>query len=288
MATIDSKVFVVGVPRSGTTLVQSLLAAHPSVYATRETHLMANVRRPPSRIWLLDHLWLSRKRVREAIAYLQQQCPDLYQQYVTDRPACRTLAGAARLLDYLFSAVAQAEQKTAWVEKSPEHVGYVPVLEKAIPDALFVHTIRDPRDNVASLYDAGQKYAESWKDRQTLEQCIRTYQNYLKKSQECFSRNPQRHFFVVYEDLIEQPEAQTNAMQAFARLASVNLDLATLDSGSAMLSGEAEAWKKEQGPGIRDTRLVKYNRLFDEAQKRQVEEQTMELHQQLVTLVSEG
>ena len=282
MPAIQSKTFVVGVPRSGTTLVQTILAAHPNVYATRETHLMVNSRRPPSFRWYLDYVWLSRERVRGAVAHLKADCPDLYEQYVALQPRSTTVLGAARMIDTLFSAAAQARQQTAWVEKSPEHVGYVPVLERAVPDAHFVHTIRDPRDNVASLYDAGQKYADRWQGRQTLDQCIRTYLRYLQKSEACLSRDPQRHHFVIYENIIEQPEAQTTALLNFVGLKRVNLDLATIDSGNAALSRDTEEWKKERGPGIQDTRLVKYHKLFDAAQQRQVEEQTMEQYENIV------
>ena len=147
----------------------------------------------------------------------------------------------------------------------------------------FVHTIRDPRDNVASLYDAGQKYADRWQGRQTLDQCIQTYLQYLQKSEACLERDPQRHHFVVYENIIEHPEAQTGALLNFAGLKQINLDLATIDSGSAALSRDTEGWKKERGPGIQDTRLIKYQKLFDAAQQRQVEEQTMDRYEKIVT-----
>lgn len=293
MALPDSKVFVVGVPRSGTTLVQSILAAHPQVYATRETHWMVNLRRTHPRWRALDYLWLHPRHRRDALAYLADRCPDLYRQYIAPpRLPCRTLAEAARLLDRLFSAVARAQGKRAWVEKSPEHVGYVRLLEKEVPEAVFVHTIRDPRDNIASLYDAGQKYAQSWQGRQTLEQCIRTYRNYLEKSAECLERDPARHRFVVYERIIEQPRAQMEALYAHAHLTDVAPDPAAINSGSATLTGDNEPWKKEQGPGIQDTRLVKYHRLFDAAQQQLIEEQTATLHRQVVaqipSLVDEG
>ena len=283
--TIHSKTFVVGTPRSGTTLMQSILAAHPDVFATRETHWMVKVRRPSSPVWLLDYLRLSPSRVRGALQYLHEQCPELYQQYVTHPMPCRRLPEAARVLDTLFSAAARAQHKTAWVEKSPEHVGYAAVLERALPDARFVHTIRDPRDNIASLYDAGQKYAERWKGRQTLEQCIQTWKSYLQKSRECLDRDPQRHLFVVYDRMIGTPEEQTQQLMDFARLKEVSVDLTTLDSGSASLTGAAEGWKREQAPGIQDTRLVKFNQLFDEAQKEQIEAETMEFYHDTINQI---
>lgn len=278
----DRKVFVVGVPRSGTTLVQSILAAHPQVYATRETHLMAKLRRSHPRWRALDYLWLHPDRRRDALDYLADRCPDLYRQYTAARPPCRTLGEAARLLDRLFSAVAHTQGKRAWVEKSPEHVGYVRLLEKEVPGAIFVHTIRDPRDNIASLYDAGQKYASSWRGRQTLEQCIRTYRNYLEKSTECLERDPVLHRFVVYERIIEQPRVQMEALYAHVRLPSEAPDPAAINSGSTTLTGDNEPWKKEQGPGIQDTRLVKYHRLFDATQQQMIEEQTSALHRQVI------
>ena len=283
---VTSKTFVVGTPRSGTTLVQSILAAHPRVFATRETHWMVRVRRTSSPVWLLDYLRLSPARVRGAVQYLHEHCPELYQQYVAHPLPCRRLSEAPGVLDTLLSAAARAQQKTAWVEKSPEHGGYVPILERALPDVRFVHTIRDPRDNVASLYDAGQKYAERWQGRQTLEQCIRTWKNYLQKSRDCLDRDPRRHRFVVYEHLIEAPEAQTQRLMDFAGLPATSVDLTTLNSGSTSLTGAAEGWKREQAPGIQDTRLVKYNQLFDEAQKRQIEEETGNLYRQMVTNIA--
>ena len=285
VTTISSKIFVVGTPRSGTTLIQSVLAAHPDVFATRETHWMVRVRRPSSPVWLLDYLRLNSSRVQGALAYLSEHCPALHQQYVERPIPCRRLSEAPRVLEALFSAAARAQGQTAWVEKSPEHVGYVGVIERALPEARFVHTIRDPRDNVASLYDAGRKYPERWPRRQTLEQCIQTWKSYLQKSRECLNRDPHRHRFVVYERMIKAPEEQTRALMDFVGLKETSLNLSVLDSGSASLTGAAEEWKREQAPGIQDTRLVKYHQLFDRAQRRQIEEQTQELHQQMVKAI---
>lgn len=41
--TIEAPIFVVGVPRSGTTLLQSLLSAHSSTYSLPETHFFPTI-----------------------------------------------------------------------------------------------------------------------------------------------------------------------------------------------------------------------------------------------------
>ena len=54
--TIDRRVFVVGVPRSGTTLVQSLLAAHSTMTSFTESHFFDRhfTRLPPSSLSILS------------------------------------------------------------------------------------------------------------------------------------------------------------------------------------------------------------------------------------------
>ncbi len=275
------KIFVVGAPRSGTTLTQSILAAHPLVYSTRETHLIVNMRRNGSKFKFLDHIRLDPNRVQQAIEYLRDRCPERHQQFQIQQPYCRRLSDSIRLLNQLYTAAAQARNKIYWVEKSPEHVGYIYPISRHIESPIFIHTIRDPRDNIASLYDVGQTYPKSWKNRQTLQRCIDTYQLYLSKSMPHLNR--EHHFFLVYDHLIENPEQQIRSLLSFTGLDDFFPDIHQIDSGNHTISGKDEFWKKEHRAGIQDTRLLKYHRLFNKKQKEQIEDQTSRIYQQIIT-----
>lgn len=274
------KIFIVGVPRSGTTLTQSILAAHPQVFSTRETHFIHRMRRQTPSLRFLDHFFLHRRSTKLALAKLADQFPDLYQQYQRDNEDCRRLADTVKLLDKLFTAAAHSVQKTHWVEKSPEHVGYIRLINRNIKGAVFIHTIRDPRDNIASLYDAGNKYADRWERQKTVQQCIDRYKYFLSKSLAYIHK--EGHFFLLYEKLITQPHEQIKALYAFAELNGYALNVQKIDSGSTKITSDQEPWKKELGKGLQDTRLLKYNQLFDDAQKQMIQSQTEQEYQELI------
>ena len=46
--------------------------------------------------------------------------------------------------------IAQAQSMSRWVEATPVHLLHLPVIKKAVPDAVFVHVIRDGRDCAVS------------------------------------------------------------------------------------------------------------------------------------------
>ncbi|MEK6477309.1 sulfotransferase [Catalinimonas sp. 4WD22] len=274
------KIFIVGAPRSGTTLTQSILAAHPQVFSTRETHFIHRMRRQTPSLRFLDHFFLHNRSRQVALDKLADQFPDLYQQYQKDRGACSRLADTVKLLDKLFTAAAHSNQKTHWVEKSPEHVGYIRLIHRNIEESVFIHTIRDPRDNIASLYDAGNKYADRWVRQKTVQQCIDRYKYFLSKS--LFYLNKKGHFFLLYENLITQPLEQVEALYAFTELNGYALNVQKIDSGNAKITSDHEPWKKELGKGLQDTRLLKYNQLFDDAQKQLIQSQTEQEYQELL------
>ncbi len=131
-------IFVLGLPRSGTTLVEQILASHPQVYGAGELknlHRIANsVPGPDGR-------------------------PVPY-------PACVSLldADALRRLGqaYLASLPSVPEGKTRITDKTPSKFAYVGLIRLILPNAKIIHTMRDSVDTCLScfskLFSSGQEF----------------------------------------------------------------------------------------------------------------------------------
>jgi tetratricopeptide (TPR) repeat protein len=119
-------VFIVGMPRSGTTLVEQILASHPSVFGAGELdafdHLAAMIRAP------------DRREFPETVA---------------------TISGAmlhalgGKFLQMIRQMAPAAERIT---DKTPANFCYVGLIQLALPNARIIHVRRDPRDTAFSCF----------------------------------------------------------------------------------------------------------------------------------------
>jgi hypothetical protein len=142
------RLFLVGCPRSGTTLLQSLVAAHPQVASFPESHFFTRIisSRP-----VLRHLGLASLRARPQFTLLLD---------LLGRPELRTclprLAVSprqyARAFTTVLDTVAREQHKQAWLEKTPRHLEYIDDISALVSNAKFIHLIRNGADVVASLY----------------------------------------------------------------------------------------------------------------------------------------
>jgi hypothetical protein len=137
--------FIVGCPRSGTTWLRMLLAQHPAVATTRETHLFSGYIAGLQSAWDRDAATRSATGLKAAVTE---------DQFTT---LCADFARG--VMQHIAEANPAAK---VVVEKSPDHVHHVPLILKLIPDAHFIHLIRDPRAAVASLCSAGRTWGRSW------------------------------------------------------------------------------------------------------------------------------
>ncbi|MEK6325965.1 MAG: sulfotransferase [Actinomycetota bacterium] len=145
--------FVVGVSRSGTTLLRLMLDAHPQLAIPPETHFVPRVVNVCERLvaegaptveiraqaleamtthprW--DDFGLSTQEVREL---MERHDP------LTPGDAIRSF----------YEAYAAGEGKPRWGDKSPPYTWKALRIQRALPEAHFVHIIRDGRDVALSL-----------------------------------------------------------------------------------------------------------------------------------------
>ena len=163
--------FVVGCPRSGTTLVKMMLDAHPNISCGPETLFMRH------------------------IADLESQHLRLTQFLITEEE------WHAHLRDlFLWLHVRRAAQlgKTRWVDKSPSYALITGFLDTLFPNCQIVHVIRDPRDVI-----------DSWRRRWGLRSALRVarlWPLHVQRARQFGAAHPDRYFEMRYEELVRYPE----------------------------------------------------------------------------------
>lgn len=148
----DAPVFVVGSPRSGTTLLYHLLLSSGGF---AQYHAEASV------FNLLGPRFggLSTARRREALLdvwieseYFKRSGLDAARARTEVQAHCRS---AGDLLRLLMDGVARQQGVRRWAECTPDNLLYVPEIARSFPNARFLHVVRDGRDVACSLAEQG-------------------------------------------------------------------------------------------------------------------------------------
>jgi hypothetical protein len=142
-------VFVVGAPRSGTTLLKRVLDAHPELAITKETHWITQLlegERAVSPEAPVSPELLSRLLTHKRFARLGLDPAKLERLMARDG-----FGSYARLVTTVFNLYGEERGKPLVGDKTPRYVRHIPTLHGLWPRARFVHLIRDGRDVCLSV-----------------------------------------------------------------------------------------------------------------------------------------
>ncbi|GAA1009122.1 sulfotransferase [Acrocarpospora pleiomorpha] len=148
----ERPIFVVGCPRSGTTMLQLMLHAHPRVAVPPETRILVQAYRDRRQ-------WgdLRRPKNRRALARWIAKGPRTqFEDLGVDKDEFirRAVAGPGSLgsvVGLVYAMFAERHGKIRWGDKRPPYIRHLDAVLAMFPDAQIVHLIRDGRDCVASL-----------------------------------------------------------------------------------------------------------------------------------------
>jgi hypothetical protein len=237
-------IFIVGVGRSGTTLLQAMLASHTKVAFPPE---ISFVRRYVAKRKLAK---IYRKTGIESVRTVLLDDPkikrlDLDLNEVFSPFESNTIIFSdASLYKVLLESVAKRANKTIIGDKDPRCVEYVQVIHQYWPEAYIIHIIRDPRDVLAS-----KKKSEWSRNRASL---LHIFANYIQMDigvalgPKLFGSHYQQ---IIYEELITDPRS---ILQQVCKRLHLDFDEAMLDfskKANEIIASEEYAWKKEvMGP----------------------------------------
>ena len=255
------RIFVVGAPRSGTTLLQATISQCFGCYSMRETHFYQSVIH--QRMSWLTYLYVNHRRIRRALIRIIKE---------NDLPSHLDMVGwynnrntAGRSLVNIFDFMAEASNLTAWVEKSPEHVFWVSEIQKSVDNVKFIHTIRPVQDIVASMVDAGQKYGGVWARLCNIDVAINEAAKYIMASYACCAL--ENHYYVSYDQLVD--DRCGSSLKALSRFLGRELITGDrVDSSNQKIVRKDEYWKTEQSP--KKGSLTKFDKLFSKSEQEHI------------------
>lgn len=197
--------FVVGMNRSGTTLLRMMLDAHPDLTIPPETHFVPDLIKaaresdatPESALEAMKSAreWGDFGFSDEEMLGRLRALPE-----IKPGPAVRTF----------YAAYTEEQGKPRWGEKTPTYVQKMKLIQRAIPEARFVHVIRDGRDVALSVLDRTVREL-------TAGDVARRWQKKITKARED-SPNLDHYIEIRYEDLILETEPTLRKVCEFIEL----------------------------------------------------------------------
>jgi tetratricopeptide (TPR) repeat protein len=186
-------VFVVGMPRSGTSLVEQILASHPQVHGAGELPLVQD---------LVDGSLAAALR------------PGAYPEALADL-AAPELSRLGRA--YAEHAAALSQGRRHVVDKMPTNFQHAGLIHLMLPNARIIHCRRDPVDTCLSCYTknfrSGLRFCFDQRELGTL---YRDYQALMQHWRGLLP--PERFLEVEYEDIVADLEREARRLIAFCGL----------------------------------------------------------------------
>lgn len=213
MTQAKAPIFIVGAPRSGTTLLATLLASHSHISCGPETHffpyLEANYQNlslvlnaadwPQTATEFISELTLAGYRVHNLFSVTKDA---LYAYLATRRPSLQAL------LESLTVQQMRAVNKTRWAEKTPNHLLHLATMRQLYPRSPILRIVRDPRDVAASIATKLPWASDSLMENAYL------IDEWHRKSTD-FCRQDPLTYTLRYENLVCQPQDTLQKLCAF-------------------------------------------------------------------------
>lgn len=282
----QNPIFIVGYPRSGTTLLQRMLAAQPDLYTFPETHYFNVVEK--------EIRW-DKNAGDEIIspdslpAILEKIYEKMTLRFTAAEKAALMLLSANRKLSSkkIFETVvshylmrlnpgSRDNPSFRWIEKTPNHAHFLDRIVFLYPQARILHVVRHP---VPAIYSRKLKFPFN-KETPVVELARRW--NRMLLDVETFRQKYPDHIYTLrYEDLVKDSDEQLRKVAFFLNINPDNWKLPFLKERNNREAERfilpSEKWKLDDLKNEMNITNHRYRDVKDSEETGRIEEITMEL-----------
>jgi len=184
-------IFILGMPRSGTSLAEQILASHPDVYGAGEIYAL-----PATMAMTEDSTTSIYECFQRFAAMTSEQLTECGLQYLEE-----------------IKALSQGNYKYV-SDKLPSNFWALPLIKAILPQAIIIHTVRNPVDTCLSCYQqnfsSGQNFSFSLEG---LGHFYNAYADVMKLWQQYYS-----FYELSYEEVTANQEAETRKLLEYCGL----------------------------------------------------------------------
>ena len=188
----DEPIFILGMPRSGTSLIEQILASHSDVFGAgelREFRLFASGMKQASNVG---------REFPEAARDLSPKALRSFGEF------------------YLITLRQRAPEAPRFTDKMPRNFFYIGLIRMVFPNAKIIHCVRDPMDTCLSCYQ--QLFSGAQPFAYDLAELGRYYRAYKGLMAHWRKVLPGRIMDIAYEDLVNDQEEQSRRLLEFCGL----------------------------------------------------------------------
>jgi hypothetical protein len=209
---VSRPLVVLGVSRSGTTLLRVMLDRSPGIAIPDESFFVPLLARRHGRTIDADRFLDDVARIPTIRAW------GLRVEQVEPRIRSGMPTGTA--IAAIFEAYAERAGKPRWGDKTPMYMRHLSLLERLFPDAQYVHLVRDGRDAALSFLDLPEgTFTRTWAHPETPAQFACLWRKEVSDARALGGRvGHARYREVRYEELVADPARTVAAVCAFAEL----------------------------------------------------------------------
>jgi len=206
-------IFNIGFPRSGTTLLDTVLDTQPKLQTLSEIGtiepLIAFITENLNKKYPDDLLSLTKHEVKQLRA--------IYLNYVKT---------------FLASNETVLTEHSILVDKMSTNTQHIPLISLLFPNAKYIFSVRHPMDCSFSLFQQNMVTNSETTEMTTLDKCVQCYMDMMNAFEYCQQHLHLDVHFVKYEELVTSFEQETNKIFDFIGLTEINQDYLSFNTAA--------------------------------------------------------